>query len=195
MAGRLVDIVLGAAEDNTEWTVCRRANTADASTQTSKEGNELRSIVYKMIHGSTTFQLLDEYGDTFVKNYGTLVSISSKMRLDAYQHLKSKFDAEKQQQKEQKEQEQKEQEQKEQEQKEQEQKEKQRKEEQRKEEQQKEKQQKEKEQKVRMKKKKKRMRILANLVKKRKALERSPLNTRFETMVATPINVTNSFDS
>ena len=194
MAGRLVDIVLGAAEDNTEWTVCRRANTADASTQTSKEGNELRSIVYKMIHGSTTFQLLDEYGDTFVKNYGTLVSISSKMRLDAYQHLKSKFDAEKQQ-KEQKEQEQKEQEQKEQEQKEQEQKEKQRKEEQRKEEQQKEKQQKEKEQKVRMKKKKERMRILANLVKKKKALERSPLNTRFETMVATPINVTNSFDS
>ena len=140
------------------------------------------------------------FGDTFVKNYGTLVSISSKMRLDAYQHLKSKFDAEKQQQKEQKEQEQKEQEQKEQEQKEQEQKEKQRKEEQRKEEQQKEKQQKEKEQKekeqkVRMKKKKERMRILANLVKKRKALERSPLNTRFETMVATPINVTNSFDS
>ena len=192
MAGRLVDIVLGAAEDNTEWTVCRRANTADASTQTSKEGDELRSIVYKMIHGSTTFQLLDEHGDTFVKNYGTLVSISSKMRLDAYQHLKSKFDAEKQQQKEQ---EQKEQEQKEQEQKEQEQKEKQRKEEQRKEEQQKEKQQKEKEQKVRMKKKKERMRILANLVKKRKALERLPLNTRFETMVATPINVTNSFDS
>ena len=120
----------------------------------------MRSIVYKMIHGSTTFQLLDEYGDTFVKNYGTLVSISSKMRLDAYQHLKSKFDAEKQQQKEQKEQE-----------------------------------QKEKQQKVRMKKKKERMRILANLVKKRKALERSPLNTRFETMVATPINVTNSFDS
>ena len=202
MAGCLVNIVLGAAEDNAEWTVCRRADTTDASTQTSKEGNELRSIVYKMIHGSTTFQLLDEYGDTFIKNYNNLMNIASKMRLDAYQHLKSKVDAEKQQkEKEQKEKEQKEKEQKEK-QKEKEQKGKQQKEKEQKEKEQKEKEQKEKEQKARLKKKKERMRSLANLVKKRKTLEHSPLNTRFETMVgkfeeesvATPINVTNPFD-
>ena len=109
MAGRLVDIVLGAAEDNVEWTVCRRLETTDASTQTSKEGgSELRSIVYKMVHGSTTFQLLEEHGDAFVMNYANIMSLASKMRLNAYQHMKLKIDKEKelraQRQKEQKDQ-------------------------------------------------------------------------------------------
>ena len=198
MAGRLVDIVLGAAEDNVEWTVCRRFDTADASTQTSKESSELRSIIYKMVHGSTTFQLLEEYGDAFVENYANIISIASKMRLDAYQQLKLKIDAEKEE-KERKEKEEKEgkEEKEEKERKEKERKEKERKEKERKEKEEKEQkeQKKQKEQKARLKKKKERMRILANLVKKRKALERSPLNTRLETMVATPINATNSFDS
>ena len=196
MAGRLVDIVLGAAEDNVEWTVCKRHETADVSTQTSKEGSELRSIVYKMVHGSTTFQLLEEHGDVFVEHYANIMSIASKMRLDAYQRLKLKIDMEKEQkEKEQKEKEQKEKEQKEKEQKEKEQKEKDQKEKEQKE--QKEKEQKEKEQRDqrdRLKKKKERMRRLAQMAKKRKT---TPLNTRLsepEEFAATPINVTNPFD-
>ena len=184
MAGRLVDIVLGAAEDNVEWTVCKKHETADASTQTSKQGSELRSIVYKMVHGSTTFQLLEEHGDVFVENYANIMSIASKMRLDAYQRLKLKIDMEKEQkEKEQKEKEQKEKEQKEKEQKEKEQKEKE----------QKEKEQK-RDQKDRLKKKKERMRRLAQMAKKRKT---TPLNTRLsepDEFAATPINVTNPFD-
>ena len=201
MAGRLVDIVLGAAEDNVEWTVCKRHETADVSTQTSKEGSELRSIVYKMVHGSTTFQLLEEHGDVFVEHYGNIMSIASKMRLDAYQRLKLKIDMEKEQkEKEQKEKEQKEKEQKEKEQKEKEQKEKEQKEKEQKEKEQKEKEQKEKEQKEqrdqrdRLKKKKERMRRLAQMAMKRKT---TPLNTRLsepEEFAATPINVTNPFD-
>ena len=201
MAGRLVDIVLGAAEDNVEWTVCKRHETADVSTQTSKEGSELRSIVYKMVHGSTTFQLLEEHGDVFVEHYANIMSIASKMRLDAYQRLKLKIDMEKEQkEKEQKEKEQKEKEQKEKEQKEKEQKEKEQKEKEQKEKEQKEKEQKEKEQKEqrdqrdRLKKKKERMRRLAQMAKKRKT---TPLNTRLsepEEFAATPINVTNPFD-
>ena len=108
MAARLVDIVLGAAEDDIEWTVCKRHETADVSTQTNKEGSELRSIVYKMVHGSTTFQLLEEHGDVFVEHYANIMSIASKMRLDAYQRLKLKIDMEKEE-KERKEKDQKEQ--------------------------------------------------------------------------------------
>ena len=213
MAARLVDIVLGAAEDDIEWTVCKRHETADVSTQTNKEGSELRSIVYKMVHGSTTFQLLEEHGDVFVEHYANIMSIASKMRLDAYQRLKLKIDMEKEEkerkekdqkeQKEQKEKEQKEKEQKEKEQKEREQKEKEQKEkEQRERKEQKEKEQKEKErrekeqkdQRDRLKKKKERMRRLAQMAKKRKT---TPLNTRLsepEEFAATPINVTNPFD-
>ena len=212
MAARLVDIVLGAAEDDIEWTVCKRHETADVSTQTNKEGSELRSIVYKMVHGSTTFQLLEEHGDVFVEHYANIMSIASKMRLDAYQRLKLKIDMEKEEkerkekdQKEQKEQKEKEQKEKEQkkEQKEREQKEKEQKEkEQRERKEQKEKEQKEKErrekeqkdQRDRLKKKKERMRRLAQMAKKRKT---TPLNTRLsepEEFAATPINVTNPFD-
>ena len=99
MAGRLVDIVLGAAEDNVEWTVCKGHETSDASTQTNKEGDgsELRSIVYKMVHGSTTFQLLEEHGDAFVANYANVMSLATKVRLDAYQHMKLKAGKEKEQ--------------------------------------------------------------------------------------------------
>ena len=203
MAARLVDIVLGAAEDDIEWTVCKRHETADVSTQTNKEGSELRSIVYKMVHGSTTFQLLEEHGDVFVEHYANIMSIASKMRLDAYQRLKLKIDMEKEE-KERKEKDQKEQkEQKEKEQKEKEQKEKEQKEkEQRERKEQKEKEQKEKErrekeqkdQRDRLKKKKERMRRLAQMAKKRKT---TPLNTRLsepEEFAATPINVTNPFD-
>ena len=192
MAGRLVDIVLGAAEDNIEWTVCKRFDTAEASTQTSKESSELRSIVYKMVHGSTTFQLLEEHGDAFVEHYANIMSIASKMRLDAYQHLKSKVNMEKEE-KERKEKEEKER------------KEKERKEKERNEEKEgkekEEKERKEKERKERLKRKKERMESLAKLVKKRKS---TPLNTRLGTMVdasielegsdATPINDSNLID-
>ena len=208
MAARLVDIVLGAAEDDIEWTVCKRHETADVSTQTNKEGSELRSIVYKMVHGSTTFQLLEEYGDVFVEHYANIMSIASKMRLDAYQHLKLKIDMEKGE-KERKEKDQRDQKEKERgeqgEQKERKEREKGEQREQ-KEKEQKEKEQKERkaqrekeqreqrERKERLKKKKERMRRLAQMAKKRKT---TPLNTRlneFEEFAATPINVTNPFD-
>ena len=192
MAACLVDIVLGAAEDDIEWTVCKRHETADVSTQTNKEGSELRSIVYKMVHGSTTFQLLEEHGDVFVEHYANIMSIASKMRLDAYQRLKLKIDMEKEE-KERKEKDQKEQkEQKEKEQKEKEQKEKEQKEKEQKEKERREKEQKD--QRDRLKKKKERMRRLAQMAKKRKT---TPLNTRLsepEEFAATPINVTNPFD-